>query len=195
MKIYLQELITMNYEEKTIARKEIYQGNIINVSSLTVALPDGREASRDVVAHPGASVILPLNEQGEAYLVRQFRKPLEAVSLELPAGKLDQGEDPKVCAERELKEETGLTADSIKHILSIHTTPGFCNEIIHLYVATGLTQGDSCTDEDEFLSTEKLPVATLVDMVLKGGITDAKSIIGILLAEKIVKGEIDPKNI
>ena len=84
----------MNYEEKTLSREEIYRGNIIKVSSLTVALPDGRTATRDVVAHPGASVILPLNERGEAYLVRQFRKPLESMSLELPAGKLDQGEDP-----------------------------------------------------------------------------------------------------
>lgn len=185
----------MNYEEKTLSREEIYRGNIIKVSSLTVALPDGRTATRDVVAHPGASVILPLNERGEAYLVRQFRKPLESMSLELPAGKLDQGEDPGVCAERELKEETGLTADSIKHVISIHTTPGFSDEVIHLYVATGLTEGDSCTDADEFLSTEKLPVGTLVDMVLKGEITDAKSIIGILLADRVIKGEIDLKSI
>jgi ADP-ribose pyrophosphatase len=183
----------MNYEEKTVSRKQIYQGNIIKVESLTVTLPDGREASRDLVLHPGASVIIPLNENGELYMVRQFRKPLEKVSLELPAGKLDCGEDPQVCAERELKEETGLTAEKISHLISIHTTPGFSNEVLHLYTATGLTEGDSCADEDEFITTERIPVAELVDMVLKGEITDAKSIIGILLAEKINRGDLDIK--
>lgn len=183
----------MNYEEKTVSRRQIYQGNIIKVESLTVTLPDGKEASRDLVTHPGASVVIPLGENGELYLVRQFRKPLEAVSLELPAGKLDPGEDPQVCAERELREETGLTAQSIRYLISIHTTPGFCNEVIHMYAATGLKEGDSCADEDEFITTEKMPVKELVDMVLKGVITDAKSIIGILLAEKIVKGDEDIK--
>ena len=181
----------MNYEEKTVSRKQIYQGNIINVELLTVTLPDGREATRDVVLHPGASVVLPLSESGELYMVRQFRKPLEKVSLELPAGKLDHGEEPQVCAERELKEETGLTAENISHLISIHTTPGFSNEVLHLYVATGLAEGDSCADEDEFITSEKLPVGELVDMVLKGEITDAKSIIGILLAEKIVRGDLE----
>ena len=183
----------MNYEEKTVSRKQIYQGNIINVELLTVTLPDGREATRDVVLHPGASVVLPLSESGELYMVRQFRKPLEKVSLELPAGKLDHGEEPRVCAERELKEETGLTAENISPLISIHTTPGFSNEVLHLYVATGLAEGDACSDEDEFITSEKMPVGELVDMVLKGEITDAKSIIGILLAEKIVRGDLEIK--
>lgn len=183
----------MNYEEKTVSRKLMYKGNIIKVESLTVTLPDGREATRDLVTHPGASVIMPLTGNNELYMVRQFRKPLEKVSLELPAGKLDFGEDPQVCAERELKEETGLTAENIKHMVSIHTTPGFCNEVLHLYTATGLTEGDSCADEDEFITSEKIPVGDLVDMVLRGEITDGKSIIGILLAEKIVRGEMDIK--
>lgn len=183
----------MNYEEKTVSRKHIYQGNIIKVESLTVTLPDGREATRDLVTHPGASVILPLSENDELYMVRQFRKPLEIVSLELPAGKLDPGEDPQICAERELREETGLVAQNIRHLVSIHTTPGFCNEVIHMFAATGLKEGDSCADEDEFITTEKIPVKDLADMVLKGVITDAKSIIGILLAEKIIRGDMDIK--
>jgi ADP-ribose pyrophosphatase len=181
----------MNYEEKTVSRKQIYKGNIINVENLTVTLPDGREATRDIVTHPGASVVMPLSEDGGLFLVRQFRKPLETVSLELPAGKLDPGEDPRECAERELREETGLSAKNIKHLISIHTTPGFSNEVIHLYAATGLTEGEASADEDEFISSEKLPVGKLVEMVLGGVITDAKSIIGILMAEKIIKGEIN----
>jgi ADP-ribose pyrophosphatase len=180
----------MLYEEKTISTKSIYQGNIIKVESLNVLLPNGKEATRDMVSHPGASVVVPISENGELYMVRQYRKPIEKESLELPAGKLDAGEDPEVCAKRELKEETGLTAKNMKHIISIHSTPGFCNEVLHMYVAQGLEQGDACADEDEFISTERTPVNDLIDKVLKHEITDAKTIIGVLLADKIIKGEI-----
>lgn len=180
----------MNYEEKTIEKKHIYSGNIISVEHITVTLPDGRQATRDIVMHPGASAVVPLNEKGEVYMVKQYRKPIEAVSLEIPAGKLDHGEAPQICAERELKEETGLTAKRITHLVSVHSTPGFSNEILHIYAATGLSEGESCADTDEFISTEKYTVAQLEDMVLKGEITDAKSIIGILLADKIISGKI-----
>ena len=181
----------MNYEEKTISEKHIYTGNIISVELVTVSLPDGRQATRDLVMHPGASAVVPLNEKGEIYMVRQFRKPIEKESLEIPAGKLDKGEDPRICAERELKEETGLSAGNITHIVSVHSTPGFSNEILHIYAATGLMEGESCADSDEFISTEKYSVGQLTDMVLKGEITDAKSIIGILMADKIINGKLD----
>jgi ADP-ribose pyrophosphatase len=181
----------MNYEEKTVSEKHIYTGNIINVEKVTVTLPDGRLATRDIVRHPGASAVIPLNKSDELYMVRQYRKPLEAVSLEIPAGKLDPGEDPAVCAERELKEETGLSASQIIHIASIHSTPGFSDEILHLYAAVGLQEGDACADEDEFISTEKYKVDELIRMVLDGKITDAKSIIGIFLADKIISGTIN----
>jgi len=180
----------MNYEEKTVSEKHIYTGNIINVELLTVTLPDGRQATRDIIKHPGASAVIPLNEKGEMYMVRQYRKPIEAISLEIPAGKLDQGEDPRICAERELKEETGLSAGKITHLVSVHSTPGFSNEILHLYAATDLCEGESCADEDEFISTEKYTVEQLEDMVLRGEITDAKSIIGIFLADKIISKKI-----
>ncbi len=176
---------------KDINNFYIYSGNIISVELVTVTLPDGRQATRDIVMHPGASAVVPLNEKGEVYMVKQYRKAIEAVSMEIPAGKLDHGEDPQICAERELKEETGLSAQKITHLVSIHSTPGFSNEILHLYAATGLSEGQSCTDTDEFISTEKYTVAQLEDMVLKGEITDAKSIIGIFLAEKIISGKID----
>ncbi|NJD01698.1 MAG: NUDIX hydrolase [Ruminiclostridium sp.] len=179
----------MNYEEKTISRKHIYKGNIISMESQTVELPDGREATRDVVLHPGASVIIPLSENGELYMVKQFRKPIDTVTLEIPAGKLDNGEDPMVCAERELKEETGLRAESIIHMISIHSSPGFSNEILHMYLATGLKEGSLCADDDEFITSQKIPVGVLVNMVMTGEITDAKSIIGILLAERIIRNK------
>lgn len=181
----------MNYEEKTVSEQHIYTGNIINVDRVTVTLPDGRLATRDIVRHPGASAVVALNENGEMYMVMQFRKPLESVSLEIPAGKLDAGEDPAECAVRELKEETGLSARQISHLVSIHSTPGFSNEVLHLYAAVGLHEGESCADEDEFISTEKYSVVELIDMVLTGKITDAKSIIGIFLADKIISGKID----
>lgn len=180
----------MNYEEKTVSKKHIYTGNIIEVDLLTVTLPDGKEATRDIVSHPGASVVVPLTAGGELYMVRQFRKPLEMESLEIPAGKLDQGENPLDCAKRELKEETGVDAGNVKHLISIHSTPGFCNEVLHMYLATELTEGMSNADEDEFISCEKIPVGKLVEMVIGHEITDAKSIIGILLADKIMQGEL-----
>lgn len=180
----------MNYEEKTISKKHIYTGNIIGVDVISVSLPNGKEATRDYVSHPGAAVVVPLTDNGELYMVRQYRKPIESELLELPAGKLDKGEDPLVCARRELKEETGLEAEKLEHLISIHSTPGFSNEVLHMYLATGLKEGEACADEDEFISSEKIPVKILVDMVLKKEITDAKSIIGILLADKFSKGEV-----
>lgn len=180
----------MIYEEKTVARKHIYTGNIIEIESLDVALPNGKQANRDIVRHPGASVIIPVNEAGELYLVKQFRKPIEKTSLEIPAGKLDNGENPEICAVRELKEETGLTAENMKYIISIHSTPGFSDEILHMFLATGLKEGESNADEDEFISTRKIHIKKLMEMVLNNEITDAKTIIGILLADKIIKKEI-----
>ncbi|PYG87598.1 ADP-ribose pyrophosphatase [Ruminiclostridium sufflavum DSM 19573] len=178
----------MDYTEKTLKTEDIYTGNIIKVQNLTVSLPNGKEATRDIVLHPGASVVIPISKKGELYMVRQFRKPLDAATLELPAGKLDSpDEDPRVCAERELMEETGLRAGKIEHLISIHTTPGFCNEVIHMYTATDLTQGESCADEDEFLNVERIPVGELVDMILSHKITDAKTIIGVLMAERSLR--------
>lgn len=180
----------MNYEEKTLSQEHIYNGKIIKVDLLTVELPNGKEATREVVLHPGASAVVPISSKGEVYMVSQYRKPMDKVLLEIPAGKLDSGEDPMDAARRELKEETGLEAGNLKHLVSMHSTPGFSNEIIHLYSATDLREGTSCTDEDEFISVVKKPVTQLIKMVLNHEITDAKSIIGILLADKIMKGEI-----
>lgn len=175
----------MEYVEKTIATSNIYQGNIISVSKITVELPNGKIATRDLITHPGASVVIPISDNNELYMVRQYRKPIERITLELPAGKLDSNEDPRLCAIRELKEETGLISNDIKHVISIHTTPGFTDEVLHMYVATKLMQEAPCADEDEFISSEKIPIEKLVKMVFEHEITDAKSIIGILIADKL----------
>ncbi|MGI6777997.1 MAG: NUDIX domain-containing protein [Acetivibrionales bacterium] len=180
----------MKYEEKTISKKKIFQGKILDLELHTVALPNGKESTREIVLHPGAAVVIPISENGELYMVRQYRKPLEKVMLELPAGKLDPGEAPIECAKRELKEETGLEARVIEHIVSVYSTPGFSNEVLHMFIAKGLEQGDACADEDEFISTEKISIGKLIEKVLDKEITDAKTIIGILLADKIIKQEI-----
>ncbi|KNY25037.1 NUDIX domain-containing protein [Pseudobacteroides cellulosolvens] len=180
----------MNFDEKTIGREHTYKGSIIDVETLEVLLPDGKKATRDVVLHPGASVVIPISDNGEIYMVRQYRKPIERTTIELPAGKLDAGEDPKVCAVRELSEETGLVAENVKHLISIHSTPGFSNEVLHLYVAIGLKEGEAHSDEDEFVDCEKYEIKKLIDMILNHEITDAKTIIGILMADRIIKGDI-----
>ena len=184
----------MEYDEKTVSREKIYRGNIIEIENVRVTLPNGKEATRDVVLHPGAAVIIPISRDNELYMVRQYRKPIDKVLLELPAGKLDGNEAPEICARRELKEETGLTAKNMDYIISIYTTPGFCNEVLHIFAATGLEEGEAGGDEDEFVSCEKVPVANLIDMVMRGEITDAKSIIGIFLADRIIKENLRASN-
>mgnify|MGYP000859785883 CR=1 FL=1 len=179
----------MNYEEKTVIEERKYSGNIINVNRATVILPNGKQATRDIVRHPGASVVLPITDGWELLLVRQYRKPCEMISLELPAGKLDEGEAPETCAIRELQEETGYVAGKIQKVLSVHSTPGFSDEVLHMFVATQLTEGPSCPDEDEFISCRKYTIEKCIEMVESGQITDAKTIIGIFLADRIKKGE------
>ena len=179
----------MNYYEKTVNEERKYTGNIINVDKVTVVLPDGRESTRDVVRHPGASVILPITDDGKIIMVEQYRKPCEMISLELPAGKLDAGEPPEECAKRELKEETGYIAGKLAKVLTIHSTPGFSDEVLHMFVATDLVEKNAHPDEDEFISCRKYDISELISMVEKGEITDAKTIIGIFLADRIIKGE------
>lgn len=178
----------MNYYEKTIKEERKYTGNIINVDKVTVVLPNGKESTRDIVRHSGASVIVPIADDGKIYMVKQYRKPCEMISLELPAGKLDAGEPPEVCAERELREETGCIAGKMTKVLTIHSTPGFSDEVLHMFVATDLVEKNPCPDEDEFISCKKYEISDLISMIERGEITDAKTIIGIFLADRIKKG-------
>jgi ADP-ribose pyrophosphatase len=178
------------YEEKPILNERKYTGNIIGVDLMTVITPNGEKATRDVVIHPGASAIIPLDNEGNIYLVKQYRTPVGKLFLELPAGKLDANEDPLECAKRELLEETGLYSDDFTHITSIHTTPGFCNEVIHIYLATNLKKSNACLDEGEFLTCDKYKISDLSDMISNQLITDAKTIIGIYIAEKIFNNKV-----
>ncbi|MCX7774332.1 MAG: NUDIX hydrolase [Clostridia bacterium] len=177
----------MNYYEKTLKTETVYHGSIIDVQRLTVELPNGREATRDIVRNIGASVVVPINDKGQLILVEQFRKPNEKVFIELPAGKLDyKDEDPLECAVRELKEETGYTAENIKKILSIHPAPAFADEVLHIYLATGLTQGECDPDEDEFITAKPYDFNEVLTMIEEGTITDAKTVAGILMAARLL---------
>lgn len=183
--MFFWEGITM-YEdliEKKLKSEAVYDGCLLHVRRDTALLPNGSEATREWIQHPGASAVLPLLPDGQVILVRQYRYPVQRVTLEIPAGKLDApDEDPYLCAERELSEETGYTAEHIEKLTTIGTTVGFSNEYIHLYLATGLTPGKMHPDEDEFLNVVKVPLQEAVAMAKDGRIFDAKSIIAILMA-------------
>ncbi|SHJ64902.1 NUDIX hydrolase [Tepidibacter formicigenes] len=176
----------MILEEKTMSSEKIYNGKVINLRVDTVELPQHKYQKREIVEHPGAVAILALTEKKEVILVKQFRKPVEETLLELPAGKLELGEDPKECAIRELKEETGYEAEKIKFSNLFYTSAGFSNEKMYLYLATGLKEGQSCPDEDEYIEVFKVKISEALDMIKKGEIKDAKTIIGILLSKDLI---------
>lgn len=171
--------------EEVLGENVAWRGSIFNVDRLTVRLPDGREALRDVVRHPGAVAIIALTDDGRICLVRQYRTALGRVTVEIPAGKLDPGEDPLDCARRELLEETGMEAEKIAFLTTIATSAGFCDELIHIYMATGLSCGCPNPDEDEFLHVDLVELSELVDAVLDGRIEDAKTVVGVLACDAV----------
>lgn len=176
-----------NLREKVLTKQTEFEGKIITVQQWKVALPDGREAGREIVLHNGAAAVVPVDKQNRVTLVRQHRVAIDQVTLEIPAGKLDDPkEDPFLCAKRELEEETGLLAGKWQKMAHVVTTPGFCTERIALYLATDLTQTKAHTDPDEFLSLVKMPLTEAIMMVEKGQIVDAKTCLGLLLAQQIL---------
>ena len=165
----------------------IYEGKIIKVEKWCVTLPDGREASREVVIHHGAAAVVPVDAQGNVTLVRQHRVALDTFTWEIPAGKLDfVGEDPLDCAKRELEEETGLRAVNWRKLSHVITTPGFCTEKIGIYLATDLSQHEAHADPDEFLRLMKIPLSEAVKRVMAGEFQDAKTYLGLLMAQKVL---------
>lgn len=165
----------MNLNEQPLSADYKYRGRIINLRVDTALLPNGSSAIREVVEHPGGVCVAALTEDGCLLFVRQFRYPYQKVLLELPAGKLDPGEDPLEAGKRELREETGAEAARYESLGELYPSPGYCGEIIHLYAATGLTFGQMSPDEDEFLEVEKIPLEEAARMVLDNEIADAKT--------------------
>ena len=171
--------------EVITAEDTMFSGLIFDVNRIHVTLPNGHESARDVVRHRGAVAVVALTDDGRICLVRQYRTALDRVTVEIPAGKLDPGEDPLTCAKRELLEETGMVADRMAFLTTLATTPGFTDERIHLYMATGLTFGPAHPDEDEFLNVDLVPLAELIDAVLDGRIEDSKTVCGALICDAV----------
>ena len=177
------ELQDKDLIEEKIGSEDIFDGTLLHVKRDTVKLPNGGESTREWIKHPGASAVIPLLDDGQIILVKQYRYPIGRITLEIPAGKLDApDEDPLLCATRELSEETGYQAENITKLTTVATTVGFSNEYIHIYAATGLTAGKQHTDEDEFINVVKVPLEKAVEMVNDGRIIDAKSVVSILMA-------------
>lgn len=165
-------------DEVTISTKPIFEGKIITLQVDTVRLPDGKTATREVVRHPGAVAVLALHD-GKMLVVDQFRQPMGRCEVEIPAGKLEHGEDPMEAARRELEEETGYRCGDIKLLQSFYTSPGFADEIIHLYVTQDLEIGEMSPDEDEFLELSEITLEEAYLYIKEGRISDAKTIMAV----------------
>ncbi|MCE5285455.1 MAG: NUDIX hydrolase [Pelosinus sp.] len=168
--------------EKFLNSKQVFDGKLLKVFSDEVELPNGNKSSREIIRHPGAVAIVPILNDGRIVMVRQYRYPIADTLLEIPAGKLDAGETPKECAVRELSEETGYVAHTLKKLTAIVTTPGFTDEVIHIYLATDLEMTEQHTDEDEFINMELYSKEELRVMIDNGMLSDAKTLVGLLLA-------------
>ncbi len=170
----------MNHYEKQLSSETVFEGRVIRVTLDHVELENGRTSTREIVHHNGGAAIAALNEQDEIFLVRQYRYALQRELIELPAGKLEKGEDPLCAAKRELSEETGFSSDAFFDLGSIIPTCGYDSEVIYLYAAKNLTAVGQHLDADEFLSVFTMPFSQAVEQVLSGEITDAKTVAGIL---------------
>ncbi len=171
--------------EKILASHTVWRGGFLAVDDVTVRLPNGNIAQRDVVRHPGAVAVIALTEEGKIVLVHQYRTALEQVTLEIPAGKLESGEDPAKAAARELMEETGYVAARMAYLGPIAVAAGYSDEIIHLYMAMGLSFVGARPDADEFVHVDLVDLDDMVDMVLDGKVIDSKTVMGVLLCDAI----------
>jgi ADP-ribose pyrophosphatase len=174
--------------EKQLSTCSVYDGRLLHVREDRVALPNGNTATREYIVHPGAVVVVPLLSNGDVLMVRQFRYPVGREFHELPAGKIDPGEDVLTCGQRELLEETGYAAQDWKFLATIHPCIGYSDERILIYLAQELSEHGHRRDEDEFLENVRLPLDTALEWVRDGRISDVKTIIGLFWAEKIRQG-------
>ncbi len=172
--------------EIPIREECVYDGKILRMVRMDVRQIDGREAAREIVQHPGASAVVAINVNHDIALVRQYRVAMGRFMLEIPAGKLDEGEEPLVCAKRELSEETGLDQGEWNKIGVYVSSPGFCDEVIHLFLVRGGLQGEQNLDDGEYVDVVWMPFFEAVKLVMEGEIVDGKSISGILMANQLL---------
>lgn len=164
-------------------RRNLYDGKIVQLNLEIASLPDGRQAELEIVRHPGGAVIAAIDEDRRVCLIRQYRYAIDQWIWELPAGLLESGEEPAVSAQRELLEETGLSASRWQSLGNMLSSPGFCDEYLHLFLATGLRQGETRHEENEFIEVHWLPLAQAVARAQSGEISDAKTVVGLLRAQ------------
>ena len=176
----------MDLTEKPVKQEYLYKGKILNLRVDDALMPNGSIAKREIVEHNGGVMIAPLDEEGYLYFVDQFRYPYMEIVTELPAGKLEKGEDSLDAGIRELKEETGAVAEKIISLGKLYPSPGYCGEIIHLYLATGLSFGEQKPDEDEFLEVKRIHLDEAVKMVMDGTIRDSKTQVAILKIKRLM---------
>lgn len=173
---------------KKLGQTEIYKGVRVHLVKERILLPNGKETEWELILHPGASAIVPVDNEGKIIMVRQYRNASNSYTLEIPAGVFDfPGEDPITCASRELEEEIGYTSNDIEFLFSFYSAIGICNEQINIYVAKNLIPSKQNLDEDEFISVERYTVDELVEMILNGEIKDNKSISSILVYKEKYK--------
>jgi ADP-ribose pyrophosphatase len=178
----------MVFFEKQIETQTVYEGLIVKIRRDRAQLQNGSKAMREVVEHPGGVGIVPVTQDNKVLMVRQYRYPMEEELLEIPAGKLSEGESPIDCAARELSEETGCAAGRLIDMGAIYPSPGFCRETLYLYLALDLRYGEMHLDKDELLSVEAIDIDALLDMIMANEMPDAKSIIGIMKAKQYLAG-------
>jgi len=182
-------------ETKLLSRATLYTGRVFDLIVDRVALPSGKEGVREIARHPGGAVTVPLRDDGTVLLVTQFRYPFGRRITELPAGKLSPGEDPARAAARELEEETGFAAAMLEHLVTIYSTPGFCDEELHIFLARGLTPvagGPRREEGESTMTVEAVPLSEAVARALRGDLPDAKTIIGLLLTERKLNADSPP---
>lgn len=164
----------MSYEVKN--SQVVYKGKVFNIEKDVITLPDGRETTRETVIHGGAAAMIPIDNEGKIIFVRQYRHSAKREVLEIPAGTIEQGEDPYDCAIREIEEETSYKAGKMTPLLKMYSAIGFCSEVIHIYIAEDLVKGEFHMDEDEFITTERYTLDESISLIEKGEICDSKTI-------------------
>ncbi len=169
-------------QERTLSSENIYRGRVVGLRVDSVELPSGRRTIREIVEHGACTAIVAIDSQKNVLLVRQYRKPVEMELLEIPAGNIEQGEEPLDCARRELEEETGFSAKNWEDLGFFYTSPGFCTEGMYLYLATGLKRKKRAADDDEQIELVRVPLSEIAGLIESGEVCDAKSVAGLLLA-------------
>ncbi len=171
---------------ETVSSETVYKCHIFDVERRMVAMPDGRVAERNIVMRGDASAIIPVRDDGKIIFVRQFRTATNGMMLEVPAGVLDGDEAPEVCAKRELEEETGMKSDNISFVVKFYTSIGFCTEVLHIYLAEGLYEGQQDFDEDEFITLEAYTLDEAIGKIFSGEIIDSKTMVAIMCYKELL---------